>query len=157
MSKQPSPPRVLHPELYKQARKKADQVYKKHSAYKSMYIGKVYVALGGKYATKGSSLKRWNDEKWIQVLPYLKNKTMIACGADNDEKKVCRPFYRVTKNTPVTLPELLKIHTKSQLIDLAKKKRANMKGRVFWKTLKYYSSKPKSNSRSSKSSVHKLK
>ena len=35
---------ILNPELYKQAKKKADEVYEKHSVYKSMYIQKVYKA-----------------------------------------------------------------------------------------------------------------
>ena len=142
MDKKSMKPIPLQPKLYAKAVKKADEVYNKHSAYKSMYISKVYVSLGGTYSKKGSKgggVKRWNQEKWIQVLPYLKYGKKVACGADNKVDKVCRPYVRVNKSTPITLPELMKMHKKKDLIKLAEKKvQMKMKGRVFWKTLKYY-------------------
>jgi hypothetical protein len=135
---------ILNPKLYEKAKKEADKKYERHSAYKSMYIQKVYKDLGGKYKSgkrlKGSTT-RWNEEQWIQVLPYLKNKKKIACGEDNKKNKVCRPFKRVDKNTPITLPELQKIHKDADLIKLAEKKLKDMDGRVFWKDMKFIKSK----------------
>jgi len=135
---------ILNPKLYEKAKKEADKKYERHSAYKSMYIQKVYKDLGGKYKSgkrlKGSTT-RWNEEEWIQVLPYLKNNKKIACGEDNKKNKVCRPFKRVDKNTPITLPELLKLHKKNDLIKLAEKKIKDMDGRVFWKDMKFIKSK----------------
>jgi len=135
---------ILNPKLYEKAKKLADEKYKRHSAYKSMFIVKTYKDMGGKYGSrkpsKGSTT-RWNEEEWIQVLPFLKNNKKIACGEDNKKNKVCRPLKRVDKNTPITIIELLKLHKKDDLIKLAEKKIKDMNGRVFWKQLKFIKSK----------------
>lgn len=133
----------LNPKLYEKAKKIADNTYEKPSAYKSMFIQKKYMELGGKYKDKRSNqkksdnLNRWRREKWVQVIPYLKNGKEIVCGEDNKKNKVCRPLVRIDSKTPITLPELQKLHTKKQLLNLANKKIRNMGGRVFWKTLKF--------------------
>ena len=56
-------------ELYQLAKKKADEIYKKSSAYKSGYIVKTYKALGGRYENdhQKKDLKRWFEEKWVDV------------------------------------------------------------------------------------------
>ena len=53
--------------LYNKAKKKADEVYKKPSAYKSGFIVKKYKEMGGKYKedNQTKNLKRWYDEKLI--------------------------------------------------------------------------------------------
>ncbi len=129
----------LNPKLYEKAKKIADNTYEKPSAYKSMFIQKKYMELGGKYKEKKKSnnLNRWRRERWVQVIPYLKNSEEIVCGEDNKKNKVCRPLVRIDSKTPITLPELQKLHTKKQLLNLANKKIRNMGGRVFWKTLKF--------------------
>lgn len=129
----------LDSKLYEKAKKIADNVYEKPSAYKSMFISKKYVELGGKYKEKKKSdnLSRWRKEKWVQVIPYLKNGKEIVCGEDNKKNKVCRPLVRIDSKTPITISELLKLHSKKDLLNLANKKVRNMKGRVFWKTLKF--------------------
>jgi len=136
---------ILNPKIYEKARKIADKKYERHSAYKSMFINKTYKELGGKYKTKNKSkmgsTDKWNKEEWIQVLPYLKNGEKIACGMDNKKNKVCRPFKRINKDTPITLTELLKLHSKKDLINLSNKKLKDMNGRVFWKNLKFIPSK----------------
>ena len=109
---------VLNPNLYKIAKDIANETYKKHSAYKSMFI-----------------------QKWIQVKPYLENNKEFVCGGDNRKNKVCRPLIRINKDTPITINELLKDYTKKQLLDLSNKKINDMKGRVYWKTLKFIPSK----------------
>ena len=130
---------IINKDLYKKAKKKADETYERHSAYKSMYIQKVYKELGGKYAgsrNAGSKLTRWNSEQWIQVIPFLKDGKKIACGEDNKKNKVCRPFKRIDSKTPITISELLKIHSKKDLLALAIKKNKNMDRRIYWKNLK---------------------
>ena len=99
--------------------------------------------MGGKYklsAKNKDGVSRWNKEQWIQVIPYLKTGKKIPCGSSNKSAKVCRPLIRVNKNTPITLDELLKIYSKTDLLKLANKKLRDMKSRVFWKTMKFYSS-----------------
>lgn len=135
---------IVNKKLYEKAKKDADKVYERHSAYKSMYIQKKYKELGGKYKTekkKKGKTDRWNDEKWIQVLPYLKDGKEIVCGLDNKKNKVCRPLKRVDKDTPITIKELQKIHSNKDLINLANRKIKDMNGRIFWKTMKFIPSK----------------
>ena len=129
---------IIDKDLYKKAKKKADETYDRHSAYKSMYIQKVYKDLGGRYKGKKNTkgVTRWNSEQWIQVIPFLSQGKKIACGEDNKKTKVCRPMKRIDSKTPITLPELLKLHSKSALLSLSQKKNQNMNKRVFWKTLK---------------------
>jgi len=131
---------ILNPKLYEKATKEADKIYKRHSAYKSMFISKRYKELGGKYKTtkkNSGSTDIWNKEQWIQVKPYLEKGEKIVCGNDNKKNKVCRPYKRVNKNTPITIDELLKLHKKEDLIKLTNKKLQNMDGRIYWKTLKF--------------------
>ena len=135
---------IVNKKLYEKAKKDADKVYERHSAYKSMYIQKRYKELGGKYKTekkKKGKTDRWNDEKWIQVIPYLKSGKEIECGLDNKKNKVCRPLKRVDKDTPITIKELQKKHSNKDLINLANRKIKDMNGRIFWKTMKFIPSK----------------
>jgi hypothetical protein len=130
---------IINKDLYKKAKEKADETYKKHSAYKSMYIQKVYKELGGKYKGKKNKegVKRWNKEEWIQVKPYLESGKKLVCGGSERQNKVCRPLKRINDKSPITIEELLKLHPKKDLIKLANKKIKDMKGRVYWKTLKF--------------------
>ena len=134
---------ILNPKLYEKAKKKADLTYKKHSAYKSMYIQSEYKKLGGKYKGKKNTegIQRWNKEEWIQVIPYLEKGEKLVCGGTERKNKVCRPLKKINEKTPITIEELLNIHSKKDLINLGKKKIKDMKGRVYWKTLKFIPSK----------------
>lgn len=110
-----------------QARKLADAVYDKPSAYKSGYIVKKYKDLGGRFKTKreaktktktqsksrsrsrsrsGSTskpktrgLSRWFAEKWVN------QRGVVGYQHKSD---VYRPTYRITNKTPVTWSELTK-------------------------------------------------
>jgi hypothetical protein len=135
---------ILDKKLYEMAKKDADLKYKVPSAYKSMYIQKKYKQLGGRYKNKKrnqGSTDRWTTEHWVVVSEYLNGNKKIVCGTSEIKNKVCRPLKRINKDTPITLPELLKIHSKKDLLTLANKKRNDMKGRVMWKTLKFIPSK----------------
>ena len=108
------------------------------SAYRSMAIAKKYKELGGTYhgkkdTTKG--VKRWLDEQWIKVIPFIQENKKIACGASERRKHACRPFKRISRETPPTINELIKQHGKEKLIRLAKAKRKGTEQtRVNWKT-----------------------
>lgn len=130
------PKNVLNPDLYRKARKKADETYKKNSAYKSMFIVSTYKKLGGKYSGKkeNKGVKRWNNEKWIQVVPFLESGKKIACGFGSDSKG-CRPSKRIDKETPITIQELLKKHNKNDLLKVARQKKKDMSKRVNWNKL----------------------
>ena len=127
---------------YEKALKKADQTYgTKSSIYRSSYIVKTYKELGGKIKNKKSpnkGLSRWFKEEWIQVVPYLEKKNKKECGGERVGKsvgKACRPLHRITKDTPITIPELLRLHSKEDILHVAKQKEKNPNKRVIWKTL----------------------
>ena len=83
-------------------------------------------------------LLRWFKEEWVQVVPYLKDKKIIECGGVHMNKspgKACRPLHRVTKNTPITIDELLHIHSKKDIVKMAKDKEKSPSKRLVWKTL----------------------
>ena len=130
------PENIVNPAIYRRAKRKADEVYKRHSAYKSMFIQKTYQDMGGKYRGKKNTkgVSRWNKEKWIQVVPFLLEGKKIACG-EGGGGKGCRPSVRVDKDTPMTIQELIKKHGKKALTEIAQKKRADMDRRVNWENL----------------------
>ena len=131
------PDNVLNPILYRKAVNKVSKIYgTQTSAYRSMSIVKTYKNMGGKY--KASKPKtgttRWLEEQWIQVLPYIFNKELKPCGSSDRRKHACRPLKRVSKNTPVTVNEAVKLHGKTKVAQLARKKRqGSTKVRVHWK------------------------
>jgi hypothetical protein len=124
--------------IYKKSLDKANKVYGiKTSAYRSAYIVKTYKELGGKINNKSPKLDRWFKEKWIQVVPYLKEKKIVECGTKTKSLgKACRPLKRITKDTPITIKELEKIHSKKDLIRVAKIKDKSPNKRITWKNLK---------------------
>ena len=87
-------PKILYPELYGKAKKLADEIYKKPSAYKSGYIVKKYKELGGKFGDddEPKHLKRWFKEKWGDV--------------GNKSYPVYRPSIRISSKTPLTKNEI---------------------------------------------------
>jgi len=80
--------------LYQEVKKKADQVYSKPSAYKSMYIQKEYQRNNGTYENDGREpkLKRWMSEEWMNINPLI--------GKDADAYPVFRPTHKVNSSTP---------------------------------------------------------
>jgi hypothetical protein len=127
---------------YKKAKREADKVYEKHSAYKSMYISKLYKEYGGKYkdeTKKDSKLStsRWLREKWVVVSSYLKDGKKVACGSENAPNiHACRPSVRVNKQTPLTIEELIQLHGKKKLLELVALKKKGK--RINWEKGKPY-------------------
>lgn len=132
------PDNIIDKDLYLQAKEKADEVYKRPSAYKSAYIQKEYKKLNGRYKYKTKGLKRWFDEKWIQVIPYIQENKIIQCGEDNKHKKACRPLKKINKNSPETIDELINKYGKDKILNLAKEKNKNMNLRINWEDGKIY-------------------
>lgn len=130
------PENVLNPEIYKKARKIADETYKRAGAYKNMFLVRKYQELGGKYkGKKTNKLMKWRQEKWISVEDYLNGKK-VACGDDKIGSNVCRPTKRIDSKTPITIDEVIKKHGKSAVEKIIKKKLKNMNLRINWNTLK---------------------
>jgi len=126
-------------ELYMQVKETAKTKFKRFpSAYASMWIQKEYKRLGGEYTgEKKENLNQWVKEKWIQVVPLLTEGKIIECGGNNKDTKACRPIKRVNKNTPITIQELLELHSVEKILEFAKKKNKNMKSRLNWKELRF--------------------
>lgn len=94
---------------------------------------------------KTSKLKRWIDEKWVDVCsPISKRKTMQKitykpCGrGKGDQRKYpyCRPSERITKDTPVTAYELSSKKIKSMCAKKRKLPNASRKSPYRVKSLK---------------------
>lgn len=135
------PENIVNKKLYLKAKKEADETYKRHSAYKSMFISKKYKELGGKYKTSKSKtddkLKRWREEKWISVSDFLDGR-VIRCGEDKIGNNVCRPLFKINKDTPLTIYEVLKLHSIDKIREIVKKKEKDMDLRIDWKKLEFY-------------------
>ena len=105
------------------AKKEANKVYKKPSAYKSGFIVKKYKEMGGtfKATTKAGidsrPLKRWFEEKWTN------QHGTVGYTHKND---VYRPTKRVTSKTPRTWSELPK-----KVVDKAKRSKSKGKRAKF--------------------------
>jgi len=87
-------PIPINKDLYEYVKRYADKIYKHNSAYKSMYIQKLYKRLGGTYKDDGSErkLKRWMDEKWVDI--------------GNREYPVYRPTIKISESTPLLVNEI---------------------------------------------------
>lgn len=62
---------------------------------------------------KGSSLKRWEKEKWVDT------RTGKACGAGG-KNEYCRPTKRVSSKTPKTKSEMSASQLKSKKAEKSK-------------------------------------
>jgi hypothetical protein len=96
-------PIVLNKELYAEAKRSADRIYSKPSAYKSGYIVKKYKSLGGKYGddNKEHNLGRWFKERWTDV--------------GHKSYPTYRPTVRINSKTPLTVNEIDKKNLQEQI------------------------------------------
>jgi len=132
--------------LYNEIKNKAKKKFEYYpSLYASSWINKEYRKRGGTYKEPkpkdGGGTGKWYREKWVQVEEYLKKGVKTDCGSSIKKTKACRPLVRIDKTTPITIPELLKIHDKKILINISRRKQKDMKGRLNWKLAKFYPSK----------------
>jgi len=106
-------PTPVDAQLYAAVKQRANSIYSKPSAYKSGWMVKTYLALGGKYGdnrgknTKSTKLKpktgltQWFKEKWTDI--------------GNKDYPVYRPTVRVNKTTPLTVKEIDPSNLKKQI------------------------------------------
>jgi hypothetical protein len=107
----------INKSLWEKARKAADKVYNRPSAYKSGYIVKKYKEYGGKFKEQSKTkagLTRWFAEEWTNQ----RKETGYKYKSD-----VYRPTKRITKDTPKTWAELTPTQVKRARSIKAKKKR----------------------------------
>ena len=127
--------------LYNKIKEEAKAKFKRYpSLYASSWIVKTYKSRGGEYIGKKEKdgISRWYKEKWVMVIPFVKTGKVVDCGSKFKDTKACRPIKRVDKNTPITIGELLKIHTKKDILEMARKKNKSMKKKVNWEKLEFY-------------------
>ena len=127
--------KYLNKNLYNNIKEKADKIYKKNSAYKSMYINNEYIKQGGKVKKgKTNNLEKWRKEEWVNLTPYVEGLTnnieKFECGEKAQKQKgksICRPSVKVNKDTPKLAQEFTKKELKKALDIKNKGKRINWK------------------------------
>lgn len=133
-----STPEPTNKALYSRVKAEAKKKFKRFpSLYASAWISRTYQERGGKYKDpkpKMTASEKWFKEKWVQILPYLQSGKKVECGFGNKETKACRPLKRINSSTPPTMGEIVKKYGKAKVIELAKKKNADMDGRLNWKS-----------------------
>lgn len=132
------PDNVMDKEIYDEAKRKADESYKRHSAYKSMYIAKMYKKLNGRYKKSSKPrvdrTKNWLKEEWIQIKPYLKDKTKETCGRNDGKPNACRPIRNIKGGERnITMEQILKKWGKPKVKALLEIKLKDMDGSLNWK------------------------
>ena len=112
------------PELYDRISAKIRKEQPINSAYRSMRISTEYEkAFHMKHPkqnayvgpnTRKKGIRRWIDEEWINVGHYMKTGERIPCGTTKEtgSYSACRPWKKITKETPKTLRGLLKTPNK---------------------------------------------
>lgn len=132
-------PKYKNPEIYKKAKAQIDKEHKKHSAYKSMALIKLYKEMGGKIDESKSKkgTEKWLKEKWINLTPVALGITSLSkapkCGNKHPKQgknpSICRPKVKVNSKTP----SLASSYSNTQL-----KKALEMKKKgktINWKNL----------------------
>lgn len=115
--------RIRDPKLYAKISAKIRKEQPKNSAYRSMRISTTYKKEFNKRHpnlsayigrnTRKQGVRRWIDEEWINVGHYMKTGERIPCGTTNEtgSYSACRPWKRITKDTPKTLRGILRNKT----------------------------------------------
>ena len=131
--------KYLDKDIYKKAKAEVDKDFRKHSAYKSMALVKIYKKLGGRLSDSSSNgTGRWMKEKWLNLAPYAEGSIKDiskspACGTKGKKQKgpsICRASKKVNSKTP---KPLVKDLSKSQVKKAYEIKRKG--GRITWKNL----------------------
>jgi hypothetical protein len=154
-------PIPINKKLYKSVINDAKKKFKKWpSAYASAWVVKEYKSRGGKYSGKKplkTGIKRWMDEKWINVCKLPKK---VPCGRPKLSIKdwkskypYCRPSRKITSKTPLIASKLSKTEIKRRC---AKKQKSPMK-RILVKKSRRKSVKKSKKSKKSRKSIKKSK
>lgn len=133
-------------ELYEKISLRIRKEQPKNSAYRSMRISTTYekefhkkhptqnAFIGSNTRKKG--IRRWIDEEWINVGHYMKTGERIPCGTTEEtgSYSACRPWKKITKETPKTLKGLLSHPSKKSMIrkNVATKRKVKNRKNVKW-------------------------
>ena len=133
------PKNVIDKELYKKTREKVKNKVKVWpSAYASGQLVREYKKAGGRYFEtkiksykKTSPLSRWYREIWVNVCekenslspPYKKCGRKKVSNQKFSNYPYCRPYYKITKNTPMTVNEIINKYGEKKINEMCKKKR----------------------------------
>ena len=124
-------------ELWAKVQEMAKSTFREHpTAYSNAWAVRRYRKLGGDWETEGGDLGNWFKEGWVDVVPLLKEGNVVKCG-EGDGGKACRPTKRINKSTPITIQELLEIHSVKDLLKFAERKANNMELKAQWRELQF--------------------
>ena len=134
MSKNVPVDKELYNKMVERAKSQFPNAYP--SAYASAWIVRQYKKYGGEYRTEGGDLDIWFKSNWIDVVALLKEGKVVKCG-EGDKGKACRPIKRLNKDSPITIPELLELHSVKDLLKFAERKANNMELKAQWRELEF--------------------
>lgn len=137
---------IIPPEIPKKYMDLASQKYSRHSAYKSMFALRMALKEDKEFKkeydnykkklSQTTGLRRWLNEKWVQVRPYIESNKIIECGRntgdDNPRVPACRPLRRISKDTPITIGEVLKKSSKKEILGEIRRKEMDPNYRIRW-------------------------
>jgi hypothetical protein len=129
----PIPENVKDPELYASIKgkihKELDKEGKNWGVYASMMLVNRYKEAGGTYSDDKdyhrrkqlrkqqkkqqkknpqplTGVDRWFAEKWINICESRPPHKLVECGSSQKGYPVCRPYRRVSNQTPMTYQEM---------------------------------------------------
>ena len=126
--------RELYDKMVERAKLQFPNAYP--SSYASAWIVRQYKKYGGEWETEGGSLDDLFREGWVDVVPLLKEGKVVLCGK-GEGGKACRPTKRINKDTPITLQELLELHSVKEILKFAERKANNMELNAQWRELEF--------------------
>jgi len=128
----PIPDNVEDPDLYasikEEIHEELDEEGKNWGVYASMMLVNRYKEAGGTYSDDEeyhrrkqlrkqqkklqknqqqlTGVNRWFAEKWINICESRPPNHLVQCGSSQKGYPVCRPYRRVSKETPMTYEEM---------------------------------------------------
>lgn len=120
----------------------AKNKFKQSGLYKDAYIIKEYIANRGtfdKETTEHPYFKKivvFLAENWVDVMKFLEDHH-ITDLTELQHAQIVRPLLRINDDTPITINELLKLHSKKKLLELCNNKITN-NSNINWKSGKIY-------------------
>lgn len=103
----------LYDEIKARIHKELERKNTRWGVYASNRLVREYKEAGGTYdgprPSPMSGTRRWYREKWIDICKSRPPHDLVPCGrrsVRNDKYPVCRPYYRVSPETPTTYDEL---------------------------------------------------
>jgi len=112
------PKNVVDKDLYANIKRQIQQDLKKKGSrwgvYASSLLVKIYKKMGGRYTTKQigplKGIERWYKEVWINICQSKPPQKIVKCGRKSNQSStnypVCRPYKRVTSQTPTTYQQM---------------------------------------------------